>query len=160
MDCGTVEGSNLISILEKHCWFRLTVLITLLVLVWKMDGSVLEKLSFKILGWLCLVKWIGVLTLSLLQKLHPRKLEPWFTLWSFFLLRLLCISIILPYVCTWNTVVTSGLVLLVVTWNLICSCYLEFDMQDCCSFNCCFIWTLGSFSKCSLLKSFLLVLLW
>ena len=37
------------------------------------------------------------LTLYLLLKLPPRKMEPWFVLWSFFLLRLLCISIILPY---------------------------------------------------------------
>ena len=40
-------------------------------------------------------QWIGVLTLSLLLKLPPRKLDPWFVLWSFFFLRLLCISIIL-----------------------------------------------------------------
>ena len=32
-----------------------------------------------------------VLTLSRLVKLPPRKLEPWFVLWSFFLLRLLCV---------------------------------------------------------------------
>ena len=34
---------------------------------------------------------------KLLLKLPPRKLEPWFVLWSFFLLRLLYISINLPY---------------------------------------------------------------
>ena len=39
----------------------------------------------------------STLTLYLLLKLPPRKMEPWFVLWSFFLLRLLCISIILPY---------------------------------------------------------------
>ena len=54
--------------------------------------------------------------LSLFLKLPPRKLEPWFVLWSFFLLRLLCISINLPHGHAWNTVVMSGLVL---------SCYLE-----------------------------------
>ena len=76
----------------------------------KMDGSVLEKKSsFKMLGWFSTVNWIGALTLSLLLKLPPRKLEPWFVLWSFFLLRLLCISINLPYAHVWNTVVTSGL---------------------------------------------------
>ena len=32
-------------------------------------------------------------------------------------LRLLCISINLPYSHAWNTVVMSGLVLLVATWN-------------------------------------------
>ena len=63
----------------------------------KMDGSVLkEKLSFKMLG-LSLLDWIGALTSSLLLKVPPRKLEPWFVLWSFFFLRLLCISRNLSY---------------------------------------------------------------
>ena len=44
---------------------------------------------------------------------------PWdqFVLWSFFLLTLLCITINLLYAHEWNSVVTSGLVLLVATWN-------------------------------------------
>ena len=84
----------------------------------KMDGFVLnEESSFKMLTWLSLLNWIGALTLSLLLKLLPRKLEPWFVLWSFFLLRLFWISINLPYGRAWNTVVMSGLVLLVATWN-------------------------------------------
>ena len=37
--------------------------------------------------------------------------------YAFFLLRLLCISINLPYAHVWNIVVTSGLVALVATWN-------------------------------------------
>ena len=53
----------------------------------------------------------SLLTLSLLLKLPPRKLEPWFVLWSFFLLKLLCISMSLPcmkYCChIWD-----------VSWNL------------------------------------------
>ena len=54
----------------------------------KMDGSVFEeKSSFKILG----LNLIGAVTSSPLLKLAPRELEPWFVLWSFFLLRLLCI---------------------------------------------------------------------
>ena len=57
------------------------------------------------------------LALSLLIKLPPRKLEPWFVLWSFILLRLLCIFTSLPGDHAWNTVVMSGLVLLVATWN-------------------------------------------
>ena len=48
-------------------------------------------------------------------RLPPRKLEPWFVLWNFFLLRLLCISLNLPYAHAWNTVVTCGLVPLVAT---------------------------------------------
>ena len=77
----------------------------------KMDGSVFEEKSFKMLGWLSLLNWIGALTLSVLPKLLPRILEPWFVLWSFFLLRLLCISVNVPYGHAWNTVVTSKLVL-------------------------------------------------
>ena len=51
----------------------------------KMDGSVLEEnSSFQILGCLSLRNWIGALTLSLLLKRPPRKLKPWFVLWSFF----------------------------------------------------------------------------
>ena len=83
----------------------------------KMDGSVLEeKLSFKMLELTFSSKldW-GSYILSLLLKLPPRKLEPWFVLWSFFLLRLLCIYINIRYSHVWNTVVMSGLVLLVAT---------------------------------------------
>ena len=47
----------------------------------KMDGSVLEeKSSFKMLGLTFLLNWIRALTLSLLLKLSPRKLEPEFIL--------------------------------------------------------------------------------
>ena len=60
-----------------------------------------------------------------LLKAPPRKLEPWFILWSFFLLRLLCLSINLPYTIAWNTIVTSGLVLLVATWN----CYISYKSR-------------------------------
>ena len=42
----------------------------------KMDGPVLEeKSSFKMLGLIFLLNWIGNLTLSPLLKLPPRKLE-------------------------------------------------------------------------------------
>ena len=58
----------------------------------KMNGSVLEeKSSFEMLGLFSLLNWIGALTLFLLLKLPPRKLEPWLVLWSFFLLRLQCL---------------------------------------------------------------------
>ena len=49
------------------------------------------------------------LTLSLWLKLAPGKLELWFVLWSFFLLRLLCISINLPYSLAWNNFVMPGM---------------------------------------------------
>ena len=83
-------------------------------------------------GWLSLLNWIGALILCLLLNLPPRKLESWFVLWSFFLLRLLCITINLPYGHAWNSVVISGLLLLVATWN----CWISYtDMQDCLSFT-------------------------
>ena len=51
----------------------------------KTDGSVLEgKSSFKMLGWLSHLHWIGPLALSLLLKLPPRKLKPWSVVWSSF----------------------------------------------------------------------------
>ena len=63
----------------------------------KVDESILEeKSSSKMLGLISLLNWIGALTLSLVLRLPPIKLEPWFVWWSFFLLRLLCISINLP----------------------------------------------------------------
>ena len=86
--------------------------------MWKSMGLFLRKSHLlRCYGRLCLLNWIGAFTLSLLLKLPPRKLESWFFLWSFFLPRLLCISINLPYSHAWNTVVTSGLVDR--------SCYLE-----------------------------------
>ena len=82
------------------------------------DGPVLEeKLSFKMLGLTFSSKLDWVLTLSLLLELPPRILEPWLVLWSFFLPKLLFISINLPYDHAWNTAVMAGLVLLVSTWN-------------------------------------------
>ena len=112
----TCAGNGLlISMLKKLNWFRLTSLITLVLLMYvKMDGSVMkEKSSLGMLGltfssnldWGCL---------SLLLKLPLRKLEPWFLLWNFFLPRLLCISINLPC--------TRLLVDVVATWNYWISC--------------------------------------
>ena len=84
----------------------------------KIDGSVREEiLSFKMLELPFLLNWIGTLTLSLLLKLPPRKLEPWFVLWSSFLLRLLYISIMLPWDIAYDSVVMCRLVLLAVTWK-------------------------------------------
>ena len=102
----------LISMLQKLNWFRLTSLITLVLLIWIWMG-----LFLRCRGWPSLVNWIEDLTLSLLLKLPPRKLEPQLLLWNFFLLRLLCISINLPYTHVWNT--------LAVVWAGAPSCYLE-----------------------------------
>ena len=112
-----VRSGLLISMLGKLSWFRLTSLITMVLLMWKWVGLFLRKNHcLRCWGWPSLLNWIGVLTLSLLLKLHPRKLELWFVPWSFFLLRSLCISINLPYAHAWNTVVTSRLVPPVATW--------------------------------------------
>ena len=85
------------------------------------NWSVLEEKS-SCWGWLSFLNWIGALALPLLLKLSPRKLGPWFVLWSFFHMRLLCTSINLPYGYVWSTVVMSELVFLVVTWNCWISC--------------------------------------
>ena len=106
-----------------QCWknsaqFRMTSLITLMLLIWKWLGLFLRKNRLlRYWGWLSLLNWIGALKLFLLLKLPPRKLASWFVLWSFFLLSLLCISVNLPYNHLCNTVVISGLVLLVAAWN-------------------------------------------
>ena len=88
--------------LQKLSWFRLTSLITLVLLMWKWIGLFLRKNHLlKCWDWFSLLNWIGALTLSLLLKLLPRKLELWFVLWSFFFLRFLYISINLPYGHAW-----------------------------------------------------------
>ena len=94
-----------------------TGVIVMVLLMWKWMCLFFRKNPLsRCLHWLSFLNRIGALTLSVLLK-KTRKLEPWFVLWSFFLLRLLCISINLPYAHVWNTVVMSGLVLLVATWN-------------------------------------------
>ena len=83
-----------------------------------MDGSVLEeKSSFKMLGLSFSFKLDWHSCIISITKNPARKLEPWFVLSSCFLLRLLCISINLPFGHACNTVDMSGLVLLVTTWN-------------------------------------------
>ena len=156
----------------RHCglgqevayWYQcgknlLTCLLTLV--LWCENGWVCSsgKISLKMLGltfsskldWSCYI-------FSLLLKVPPRNLEPWFILWSPFPLRLLCFSIKLPYTHVWNTVVMFELVLLLLLG--IVRYATKTDMQDCWSFPCCISWTLDSLSKFSQLKSFLWVLLW
>ena len=91
----TGAGSGLLtSMMEKLNWFHLTSLISLVLLMWKRMYLFLRKNHLlRCWGWPSLTNWVGALTLSPLLKLPPRKLEPWFVLWSFFLLSLLCFSI-------------------------------------------------------------------
>ena len=68
--------------------------------------------------WDCfsLLDWI--VAVFLLLKLPPTKLESWFVLWRFFLMRLLFVSINLPPGLAWNTVIKPGLLFPVATWML------------------------------------------
>ena len=68
-------------------------------------------------SFMSLLKWISALTLSLFLKLLPRKLEYRFVLWTFLLLRLLCISIKRQYDLAWNTAFN--------VWAVAPSCSLE-----------------------------------
>ena len=112
--CGLGQEGLLISMLKKLNWFRLTGLIKPLLLMWIWMSLFLRKNHLlKPWGWISLLNRIRALTLSLLLILSPKKMEPWFALWSFFLLSLLFIN--LPYAQAQFTVVTSGLVPLVVT---------------------------------------------
>ena len=71
-----VRSGLLISMLGKLSWFRLTGLITMVLLMWKWVGLFLRKNHpLRCWGWPSLLNWIGVLKLSLLLKLPPRKLE-------------------------------------------------------------------------------------
>ena len=80
----------------------------------KMDGPVLEeKSSFKMLGLTIFseLHWDSYIISS--AKSTSRKIGALIrsVLWSFYLLKLLCISKNPPYAHVWNTVVTSA------TWN-------------------------------------------
>ena len=64
-----VRSGLLISMLGKLSWFRLTGLITMVLLMWKWMGLFLRK-NHLLKCWVWpLLNWIGVLTLSLLLKL-------------------------------------------------------------------------------------------
>ena len=100
-------------------------------------------------GWLSLLNWIGAITLFLLLKLPPRELESWFVLWSFFLLRLLRVSINLPYGYVWNTGVITGLVAclgmschgyVMLLLSCHCHCHLYKSTLQACMEYCCHVW--------------------
>ena len=71
-----VRSGLLISMLGKLSWFRLTSLITIVLLMWKWMGLFLRKTHLlRCWGWGYFLNLIGVLTLSLLLILPPRKLK-------------------------------------------------------------------------------------
>ena len=146
-----VRSGFLISMLGKISWFCLTSLITMVLLMWKWMGLFLRKNNLLICWvWPSLLNWVRALTLSLLLKLPPRKLEVYFVVWSFFLLRLLCISINLPYAHVWNRRDWCPQFLLGIFRQAT-----KANMQDWWSFTCCFSWTIDPSLKCDQLKSFL-----
>ena len=96
----------------------------------KMDGSVFEeKLSFKILGLTFFPKldW-GSYIISITQSVS-KKIGALIHSMKFLSPGLFFISINLPHSHAWNTVVISGLVLLVATWNC--------QVSYCWPFTCC-----------------------
>ena len=84
----------------------------------RMDGSLLEeKSSFKMLALTVSPNLnCGSLFISI-AKTASNKIGALIRSMKFFLLRLLCISVNLPYAHVWNTVAMSGLLLLVAIWN-------------------------------------------
>ena len=82
-----------------------------------MDGSAYEeKSSFKMLGLTFSSKLDWRSFIISIAKTSSKKIgASKFVLLIFFLLRLLCISINLPYANVWNTVFISGLVPLIAT---------------------------------------------
>ena len=123
-----------------------------------MDGSVNPsnlKSSFKLLGLTFSSKLDWGSYIVSIAKTASKKIGAWFVLWSFSLLRLFCISKNLSYSNVWNSVVMSGLVLLVATWN----CWISYRNGYAGLFFLHLLpWILGSSSKWSQLKSFLEIL--
>ena len=71
-----VRSALLISVLANLSWLRLTGLITMVLLLWKwMDLFLRKNYPLRCWRWPSLLNWIGALTLPLLLKLPPRKLE-------------------------------------------------------------------------------------
>ena len=84
----------------------------------KTDGSVLEeKTSFKMLGLTFSSKLDWDSYIVYIAKTASRKIGALIRSMKFCLLRLLCISINLPYGHVWNAVIMSGLVLIVAIRN-------------------------------------------
>ena len=86
-------------------------------------GLILKKNNLlRCWDWLSVLNWIGALTLSLLLKLSPRKLEPWFVLWSFFSEVALYLS---------KFTIQPCMEYCFRVWAGASSCYLELQKQIC-----------------------------
>ena len=98
-------------------WFYLSSLIILVLLMWKWMVLFLRKNHllrwFKEINFSSKLDW-GSYIISI-AKNASRKIS--WRLYSFFLLRFLCIFINLPYSFGWHTVAMSVLVLLGAAWN-------------------------------------------
>ena len=71
------RSALLIAMTWKLNWFHLIGLIAQVLLMWKwMDLFLRKNHLLKLCSWCSLWNWIGALTLSLLLKLPPKKLEP------------------------------------------------------------------------------------
>ena len=122
----------LISMLGKLDWFCLTVLITLVLLIWEWMDLFLRKIHLlRCWGLTFTSKFDLDFYIISNVKTISKKIGTLISFHqSFFFLNLLCISVSLPYAHVWNTVVTFGLVPLAATWN------------------CCLFWKLALSSKC------------
>ena len=83
---------------EAACWFQ----------CWKNSTCLTDQTPLRCWDCLSLLSWIGTFSLSLAKTAPPSCPKK--------ILRVLFISINLPYTLTWNTVVLSGLILLTATW--------------------------------------------
>ena len=122
-----------------------------------------SRIGFWTWIWEAVWTWAGSgLLISMLKSTSLITLLLLMWKWMGLFLRksylLWCWGWLSPYSHAWNTVVMSGVVLLVAIWN----CWISYKQgyAGCWSFNHCLSWTLGSLSKYSQLKSFLQVLLW
>ena len=116
------EVACLFSMPEKLDWFQLTVLITLVLSMWKWMGMFLRKNQLGCWGWLSLLNWIGayIICIAITASKNIGALIHSMKFLSLWLLR---ISINLPYTHAWNTVVTSALVPVAATWN----CWISYE---------------------------------
>ena len=117
------RSDMLISMLGKVNWFGLTGLITLVLLLWKWMSLLLRKSHLlRCWGWPSLLNWIGALT----TKTASNNIGALIRSMKFLSLqRFLWFSINQSYVNVWNTIVKSGLVPLVASWN----CYSSYKNE-------------------------------